>query len=99
MYNDNSCIDTRYICYGKKKFRSARRKPRPNANNKPNNKLSQKQKQWTETQMTSALKEAKQSKKPNINRISKKYVVPRSTLQDCISGRVTHGTKPKPLDC
>jgi len=46
--------------------------------------------------MTSALKEAKQSKKPNINRISKKYNVPRSTLQDHISGHVTHGTKPGP---
>jgi len=44
----------------------------------------------------SALKEAKQSKKPNINRILKKYNVPRSTLQDSISGRVTHGTKPRP---
>jgi len=46
--------------------------------------------------MTSALKEAKQSKKPNMNRISKKYNVPRSTLQDHISGRATHGTKPEP---
>jgi len=36
-------------------------------------------------QMTSALKQAKQSKKPNINRISKKYNVPRSTFQDHIS--------------
>jgi len=43
-----------------------------------------------------ALKEAKQNKKPNINRISKKYNVPRSTLQGHISGRVTHGTKPGP---
>jgi len=57
---------------GRKKFKRARRKPRPNANNKPNNKPSRKQKQWMETQMTSALKEAKQSKS-NINRISKKY--------------------------
>jgi len=47
-----------------------------------------------ETQMTSALKEAKQSKKPNINKISKKYNIPRSTLKDRISDRVTHGTKP-----
>jgi len=77
------------------KFRRARRKFRPNANNKPNNKPSQKRKQWTETQMTSVLKEAKQSKKP---RISKKYMynVPQSTLQDHVSGHVTHGTKPGP---
>jgi len=46
--------------------------------------------------MTSALKEAKQIKKPNINRISKKYNVTRSTLQDRINGRVVHGTKPGP---
>jgi len=52
------------------------------ANNKPNNKPSRKRKQRTETQMTSALKEAKQSKKPNINRIPKRYNVPRSTSQD-----------------
>jgi len=39
---------------------------------------------------------SKQSKKPNINRIPKKYNVPRSTLQDRISGLVTHGTKPGP---
>jgi len=56
-------------------------------------KPSRKWKQWMETQMTS---EAKQSKKPNINRISKKYNVHRSPLQDRISGCVTHGTKPKP---
>jgi len=78
------------------KFRRARKKPRPNANNKPNNKPSWKQEQWTETQMTSTMKEAKQSKKPNINRISKRYNVLRSTLQDFISGHVTHGTNPWP---
>ena len=49
-----------------------RRKPRPNVNNQPNNKPSQKQKQWTETQMTSALKKAKQRKsqhQQNINKV------------------------------
>jgi len=81
----------------RKKFRRARRKLRSNAKNKPNNKPSQKRKQWMETKMTSALKEAKQSKKLYINRISKKYNVPRSTLQDRISSCVTHGTKPRPL--
>jgi len=40
--------------------------------------------------MTSALKEAKQSKKPNVNRISKKYNVPRPTLQDRISGHACY---------
>jgi len=37
-----------------------------------------------------------EQKKPNISRISKKYNVPRSTLQDRISGHVIHGTKPGP---
>ena len=47
----------------------------------------------------SVLKEAKQSKKPKINRILKKYKVPRFTLRDRISGRVSHGTKPRPVGC
>jgi len=44
-----------------------------------------------ETQMTSALKEAKQSKKPKDIKKAQ-----RTTLQDRISGCVTHGTKPGP---
>jgi len=43
-----------------------------------------------------SIKGGKAEQKPNINRILKKYNVPWSTLQDHISGRVTHGTKPRP---
>jgi len=38
----------------------------------------------------------KAEQKTNINRISKKYNVPRSTMQNRISGCVTHDTKPGP---
>jgi len=45
-----------------------------------------------------SIKGGKADQKPNINRISKKYSVPWSTLQDRISGCVTHGMKlvPRP---
>jgi len=77
---------------GRKNFRRARRKPMyadpmPTINPKTNH---------LENENNAALKQAKQSKKPNINRISKKYNIPTSTLQDRISGHVMHGTKPGP---
>ena len=47
---------------------------------------------WTEESMMAALEEVKIGKY-SVNRIA---TVPRSTLKDRVTGRVTHGTKPGP---
>jgi len=66
MYNDNSCIDARFICnlylrsHRKKKLEEQEGSPDP----MPTKNHLKNKKKWTETQMTSALKEAKQSKIP-----------------------------------
>ena len=45
--------------------------------------------------MMAALEEVKKGKY-SVNRIATMYGVPRSTLKDRVTGRVTHGTKPGP---
>ena len=45
--------------------------------------------------MVAALEEVKKGKY-SVNRIATMYGLPRSTLKDRVTGRVTHGTKPGP---
>ena len=52
-------------------------------------------KQWTEEQMSAALNSVK-TEGLSGNRAADLYGVPRSTLKDRLSGRVVHGTKPRP---
>lgn len=54
----------------------------------------QKQKQWSEESMLTALDAAKSG--VCVLRAVQEYSVPRQTLRDRVSGRVTHGTKPGP---
>ena len=75
----------------REKFRTARRKNK--ANIPPNNQPSRKRKLWTDFQMTSALEEYKKGKM-TIGKIVKKFNVPKTTLHNCISSQVQHGTKP-----
>ena len=60
----------------------------------PSRWASQKQKQWTDTDMCSAIDAVKGGEK--ILRAAKLYNVPQQTLQDRISGRVIHGSNPGP---
>jgi len=50
-------------------------------------------KQWTETQMRSAMDAIKKGQL-SVLRAAVQYDVPRTTLHDRISGRVVHGTNP-----
>ena len=54
-----------------------------------------KRKQWSEEQMVAAMEMAKQ---PGVSvlRAAIEHNVPRSTLQDRVSGKVVHRTKPGP---
>ena len=54
----------------------------------------QKRKAWSEELMVAALEAVRQG--TSTFRAAKLYGVPRSTLQDRVSGRVRHGTKPGP---
>ena len=54
-----------------------------------------KRKQWTDSQMISAMK-AVQTGIMGVNEAAIKHGVPKTTLKDRISNRVTHGTKPGP---
>ena len=59
----------------------------------PSNKRRGKRKQWTDTQMVSALDEVLTKQLPaNKARL---YGVPPSTLKDHLSGRIVHGVKPR----
>jgi len=71
-------------------FRRTRRKSRPNSNNKTNNKPSRKQNDRDTDDISIEGGKAEQ-KNPTSTKYQKST---RSTLQDCISDRVTHGTKP-----
>ena len=55
----------------------------------------QKRKQWTDKNMEAAMKAVTDENIP-ILRAAKKYDVPKSTLHDRISGKVSHGDKPGP---
>ena len=68
-----------------------RRQPTPVSLSKQKNRP-QKRKQWTEQQMLDAIESA------TIGGMSgnAKHGVPPSTLKDCLSGRVKHGTNPGP---
>ena len=54
-----------------------------------------KRKQWTEEQMAKAM-ELAQSGDISRNRAAEECGVPKSTLKDCLSGRVEHGCRPGP---
>ena len=81
----------------RKKFRTARRKPKANPATPAAPKATPtcKRKQWSEESMTAALSEFRKGTH-SINKIAVLYGVPKSTLHDRISGRVRHGTKPGP---
>ena len=49
--------------------------------------------QWTDTQMKSAMDAVKKGGM-SIKRAAVQYDVPKTTLQDRISGKVIHGTNP-----
>ena len=81
----------------RKKFRTAHHKSKaiPATRATPKAAPTCKRKQWNEESMTAALNEFKKGIH-SINRIAVLYGVPKSTLHDCISGRVRHGKKPGP---
>ena len=81
----------------RKKFRTARRKAKvqPAVPAAPKPVPTCKRKQWSEESMTATLNEFRKGIHP-INKIAVFYGVPKSTLHDRISGRVTHGRKPDP---
>ena len=53
-----------------------------------------KRKQWTEEQMTQAL--AASSEGMPANKVALMYGVPKSTLKYWLSGRIVHGSNPRP---
>ena len=55
---------------------------------------SRKRKQWTEDSMTAALEAVKDGQ--GVTDAARSHGVPKSTLYDRVTGRVTHGTKPGP---
>lgn len=55
----------------------------------------QKRLQWTEQEMTDAMKAVKDGKL-NITAAARNHGVPRTTLHDRIKGNVLHGAKPGP---
>jgi len=74
---------------GRKKFRRARRKPRPNANNKPILEMKTMDGDTDDISIEGGKAEQKTQHQQNIEKV-------QSTLQDHISGHVTHGIKPGP---
>ena len=78
----------------RKKFRRHRRKPKRRKACQKSQPIIRR-KCWTEESMMAALEKVKKGKY-SVNRIATIYGVPRSTLKDRVTGRVTHGTKPGP---
>ena len=72
-----------------------RRKSCPAAMTKPPNRSSRRKK-WTLQQMEAAMESAL-SGNMSINRAAELHGVPRTTLQDRLSGRVQHGKNPGPI--
>jgi len=50
---------------------------------------------WTDQSMVTAMK-AVVEESSSVNKAAREYREPRTTLQDRITGRVGHGTKPRP---
>ena len=76
----------------KKKFRRSRANSAPPTVvlNHPSKRM-----QWTEEQMLLAMESVRKGM-ASANKAAIMYSVPRSTLKDRLSGRVSHGTKPGP---
>lgn len=53
-----------------------------------------KRKRWTDCQMKAAMKAVE--KGSSIRKAALDHDVPKTTLKDCLSGRVEHGVKPGP---
>ena len=53
-----------------------------------------KRKQWSDEEMVAAVRAVKSGM--GVKRAAEQHGVHLTTLRDCISGRVTHGTKPGP---
>ena len=49
--------------------------------------------QWSDLSMQEAIKAVHEGKM-SINRAAMEHTIPPTTLKDCLSGRVKHGTKP-----
>ena len=71
-----------------------RGRPRSRSVCPPSPKKTQKRKQWAEKSMLAALDAVKCG--AIVLRAAQQHGVPRQTLRDRVSGRVTHGTKPGP---
>ena len=54
--------------------------------------IEQPRRQWTDVQMEAAMKAAEDGSP--INQAAREHGVPKTTLRDSLSGRVTHGSKP-----
>ena len=77
---------------GKCKRRRRKGAPKPKlSNNRP-----KKYRQWTKESMAGAMKSYLDGKM-GMNRAADQYGVPRTTLKDRLSGRVTSGTNPGPV--
>ena len=55
---------------------------------------SNKRKLWTNEQMLAALKAVEEGQP--VNQVARDHGIPKTTLKDRVSGRVTHGTNPGP---
>ena len=78
----------------KKGFKRSTNQPPLSRLKKPNRSL--KRKQWTDEQMLAAINSV-QTEHMSGNKAADLHGVPRSTLKDRLSGRVSHGTKSGPM--
>ena len=77
---------------GKRKRRRQKGAPKP----KLNNNRPKKYRKWTKESMAGAIKSVLDGKM-GVNRAADQYSVPRTTLKDRLSGRVTSDTNPAPV--
>ena len=80
----------------KKGFKRSCIQPPPSVSHPKKSNRSLKRKQWTDEQMLAAI-ESVQTDHMSGNKAADLHGVPRSTLKDRLSGRVSHGTKSGPV--